>query len=522
MERKRISFAAKVKPVEKINDEFLKVKLYVCALGKNRNLSHISKEAAEDAKYSLYNIPIIGFLYEDENGEVHMGGHEVKLNKTKDGKYVYKSLCVPYGVVPQQDDVHYEDIKEPNGDIKTYIVCDGILWIGRFSELLDAVYSEDWLFSQSMEINVEQYAPLEEDKNYVDLKKYSYSALCLLGKSDDEEYNVEPCFPESHVSVEYGVGEDDRFSKLMAEFKKDLSECFSEKYSGKEEEVKMTTEIRDAILAEFNVTLESIGFEITDEMTEEELRAKLAELVEEAEAEPADGEPEGKPENADPESAEETSEVQPEEVGESGEEPAGEPEGETNYQFTYREKAEALSNAMPNSNNVYYWVCDFDEKYVYVERTSYDENGDYSEERGRYEYSYDESNKTAELTGEFETMYVRWLTKTEADQIDALRGSYEELKAYKEKREKEDRDAEFNAALEEFPELNGNNEFAELVNNIDSYESVEAVKNVCYMIRGKYGIAPKTHKNSEPSVPVGAPKEPLTPRERLHAEYGRR
>lgn len=58
MKRKSIPFNAKIGFVEKINDEFLKCKVYVCALGKNRNLSYISREAAEEALYSLYNIPV--------------------------------------------------------------------------------------------------------------------------------------------------------------------------------------------------------------------------------------------------------------------------------------------------------------------------------------------------------------------------------------------------------------------------------------------------------------------------------
>lgn len=511
MERKKIQFSAKIAPVEKINDEFLKCKVYVCALGKNRNLSHISRDAADEAEYSLYNIPVIGHLYEDEDGNLHMGGHDMEIKQDANGNYLWKSVCVPYGVLPTQDTVHYEDIKEPNGEIKTYIVAYCILWIGRFPELAEAAYSEDWLFSQSMEINVNDYAPLEEDKNYTDILHYTYSALCLLGKSDDKEFDTPPCFPESKVSLAYDLVSDGKFAQLMEEMRKDLSEVFSGKDCGKEGEAKMTPEERDAILAEYGVALEGLNFEITEDMSSEEFRAKVATFAvaeaggTESTAETSEGQP-----ATEPEPTPETD--QPEENGDQG--------GE--YAFTYREKAEALSKAMPNSNNVWYWVCDFDDKYAYVERTSYDKSGNCSEERGRFEYAYDEAARTAEIVSDFETMFVRWLTKDEDAAINAMRGQYEELMAYKADREKRDKEHALDAALEPFADLAGNEEFDAIVANKYTYDSVDALQNACYIIRGKFGLVPKATKATEPSVPVGAPRVPSTLRERFHEEFGRK
>lgn len=504
MERKKIQFSAKIAPVEKINDEFLKCKVYVCALGKNRNFSHISRDAADEAEYSLYNIPVIGHLYEDEDGNLHMGGHDMEIKQDANGNYLWKSVCVPYGVLPTQDTVHYEDIKEPSGEIKTYIVAYCILWIGRFPELAEAAYSEDWLFSQSMEINVNDYAPLEEDKNYTDILHYTYSALCLLGKSDDKEFDTPPCFPESKVSLAYDLVSDGKFAQLMEEMRKDLSEVFSGKDCGKEGEAKMTQEQRDAILAEFGTTLEALNFEVKDEMTEEEFRAAVEAFV--------------SAQGADVNNGGEASE--PETTYQEGEN--GEPETAAQYEFTYREKAEALLDAMPNSANVCYWLADFDDKYAYVERWAYDENGDCKDDRGRFEYTFDEANKKATIVGEFEEMIVRWLTKDEDAAINAMRTQYEELKAYKAERENKDRENALDEAIEQFSDLTGNEEFDAVAANKYSYESVEALKNACYIIRGKFGLIPKATKVTEPSVPVGAPRVPSTLRERFHEEFGRK
>ena len=141
--RYTVEFNAKVTPVKPLNDEFTLCKCYVMALNKNRNLSFISKDAADAALPTLFNIPVIGHLYVDDEGKYHMGGHDMTIVQNADGQFEFKSICVPYGVVPQQDNIHYEDIQEPNGDIHTYIVSDVILWTGRFPELHEAVYSEE-------------------------------------------------------------------------------------------------------------------------------------------------------------------------------------------------------------------------------------------------------------------------------------------------------------------------------------------------------------------------------------------
>ena len=224
--RYTVEFNAKVTPVKPLNDEFTLCKCYVMALNKNRNLSYIGKDAADAALPTLFNIPVIGHLYVDDNGKYHMGGHDMTVTKNSDGQFEFKSLCVPYGVVPQQDNVHYEDIEEPNGDIHTYIVSDVILWTGRFPELHEAIYSDEVYFGQSMEINVNEYAPLEEDKNYTNILSYAYSALCLLGKSDNTDEHVEPCFPMASVEPYEFSLDDDKFSELMSQLKSELAFCF--------------------------------------------------------------------------------------------------------------------------------------------------------------------------------------------------------------------------------------------------------------------------------------------------------
>ena len=59
-----LKFKAKVKPVEKLNEEFTKCRVYVQGIGKNRNYSYMSKEnVIKNKKKKLWlKISLIAFL----------------------------------------------------------------------------------------------------------------------------------------------------------------------------------------------------------------------------------------------------------------------------------------------------------------------------------------------------------------------------------------------------------------------------------------------------------------------------
>ena len=482
--RYTVEFNAKVTPVKPLNDEFTLCKCYVMALDKNRNLSFIGKDAADAALPTLFNIPVIGHLYVDDEGKYHMGGHDMTIVQNSDGQYEFKSICVPYGVVPQQDGIHYEDIQEPNGDTHTYLVADIILWTGRFPELHEAVYNEETYFGQSMEINVYNYAPLDEDKNYTNILEYTYSALCLLGKSDNPDFHTEPCFPMARVDAYDFSIEDEKFVELMAQLKGELAFCFGGGDTGKKGGESMNE--NETVVIEQVKTTEN--FEETAGTTK-----TVNENFEETHTDAVE---------------------QP-----------------LTFSSTYKEKREAIDNALPHIHeadndgvvhDVYFWICDFDDTYVFVEKCEYKRESGYTEVKGRYAYTFNEADKTATISGDFEEMFVKWLTKDELDQLEAQRAQYEELVAYKAARVQAEHEAEIDAAISEFSDLEGNEEFATVVANKYSYESVDALRDACYIVRGKFSKpAPQRKSTGDVSVPVGTHIEPDV-YEGFFARYGKR
>ena len=269
MDKKHTSlkFKAKVTPIEKINDEFTLCKCYVQGVGKNRNFSYMSKENIQRCLPTLSYAPVVGHLIDklDEGGnptgEKYMGGHDYYI----DDDWNLKSACVPYGVV-KADSFDFETVKEYEDEIETeYLTAEVVLWTGRYPELMEAIYSDDFYFNQSMEINVSEFRPYEEDSNYTELTDFTYSALCLLGKADDKTSpeHTEPCFVESKViPVQYSL-EREEFSKVMGELKNELAFYFNkDNTEGKEDEV-VENEKEEVI-----ETVEEVNEESTEEVVE--------------------------------------------------------------------------------------------------------------------------------------------------------------------------------------------------------------------------------------------------------------
>ena len=211
----------RIDALQKLNDEFLLVKIYAMAPGKNRNFTYITKEDTINAIPSAYYCPVVGHIrvYIDDNGVEHMymGSHDFDISDD----WEIKDVTRPYGVIVEGSE-GWETVEEHGKEVE-YLTFNAILWVGRYPELMEAAYSDEILFNHSMEINIKNYRPFEEDSNYWEVLGYSFSAFCMLGKADKDSTNghtdkdvehSEPAFISSKI-VPYEFGLD--------EFKKEFS-----------------------------------------------------------------------------------------------------------------------------------------------------------------------------------------------------------------------------------------------------------------------------------------------------------
>lgn len=503
-----IPLCAKIEPYKEIpvsyslnnNSQFTVCKCYVLGLGKNQNLSYFSKEAVEKALPSLFNVPVVGHIINEDDGNKYMGSHDVVVTIDSEGIEL-KSVCIPYGVVPVQDSAHFETLTNQDGSTDEYFVCDIVLWTGRFPELMEAAYSDSCYFNQSMEITANEYADLESDPRYTEVISFEFNALCLLGKADDKssKEHTEPCFPMARVvPYEYDL-KTESFTDMLSQLKYELTSCFiheNSKEGGNKE--GMPNEVIESILAEYSIDRDSLDFEITDDMTEEDFRARLgamSEVVEEAVEETVEDAEEFEALDM---AAADTAEMPEASV------PDNKP--------TYMQKMSALMELFHDDiqraedgsviSETYYWVCDFSDDYVYVDRCHCDANG-HTDSHGRYPISFNESDNTVSIVGDFEEMVMRWLTQDEVERLDTMSRDYDGLVQFRNERLEADRRSAMDEVISEFADISNSDEFADIRENPYRFESVDELRTACFAVRGRIA-QPKVKQNFSARMPIEA------------------
>lgn len=257
--KKLLDFQASISDIKQVNPLFSTCKVRVLYTGKNRNMSIITKEAVEKALPTIKNIPIVG-EFNEANQDYKGHGGQIDLDS-----YKYIHTTKPYGVVPESATYSWEDVKGADGATRQYLTIDGCyLWTGRYEEAYSIV---DKGKGQSMEIEVTDGRWDETEEAYR-IDNFTFSALCILG--DD----VEPAFEDANI-VAYSLDKESykkEFALMMEELKQTLSE-----------EQKEDNEMLKDLLKKYSITMEYLtakGLKF-EEISEDELEAKIVELIEE-------------------------------------------------------------------------------------------------------------------------------------------------------------------------------------------------------------------------------------------------
>lgn len=247
-------FSIKFENYERIHPNFTKVKIYVMYEGINRNNSYISKKSVEDSLETMSLIPIVGeWIERSDSNNDNFGGHGGKIEISDKGiKWIQTTQ--PYGVVGENFNPRWEEVTDDfTGETKEYLVVDGYLWSGRYPEVEKIVQNGAW---QSMEIEpTDAYWASYQDedglfKDVFKIEKFTFEALCILGKDEDnEDFNVEPCFEDAQI-VAYGWRKDE-FKKEFSQMIQEIREIFGE--------VKSEVESENNDDEDFAIAKEDIG-----------------------------------------------------------------------------------------------------------------------------------------------------------------------------------------------------------------------------------------------------------------------
>lgn len=434
---------AKIVPQKPVNEQFTLCKCYVMYTGKNANYSEISKEAVEDALPTLSNIPVVGHLYQDEDGNYFMGGHDYNLEVDENGELHWKRLTVPFGVVPENNNAHFEEIEE-RGETKNYLVADIILWTGRYPELFNAIYDEKTYFSQSMEIVAKQ---TEQQDEYTKINKFLFSALCMLGKSDDESKDVKPCFESAKIEPYEFSDSNAEWTKMFEEFKEELKKCFAEKQNFEE---------GGAVMGEDKPIEDQGGVFYLNGLENEPTVEETPEAV--------------------PDETNGLEELPPDFV-----EPTVEEESE---EFGMRQKMEKLSAALNRDE----WLLEATDEYVYYEKYFFEDEDNrelVDKKIFRASYTEDKDGKfIIDRENEVE-VFLTYLTAEQMAQIEADKAEFERLRKYEQDRKEADKKAEYAKILEDFSDMAEFDEYKEIVKDAMAFETAEALTEKLYAVRGK-------------------------------------
>ena len=278
MEKFNLNNVSKFEFIKPVNKEFSLFKCWVAGVGKNRNMSYISKERMDAALPTLSYAPVVGHLIKNEDGTYRLGSHDAEFDMET---WEFVPLTVPVGVVIA-DSFSYETVNEYGTDVD-YLTANLILWTGRYPELFDCKYSDEIFCAQSMELAVNQYRILEEDSNYTELLDFSFSALCLLGKSDNPELNNAPCFISSRLEPINFSSND--FVAKFNELKEAVKECFDTEEEGEVNVAENTINVEEQEFEEVNAEETTVEetIETVEEVTEavEETEVTSEEVTEE-------------------------------------------------------------------------------------------------------------------------------------------------------------------------------------------------------------------------------------------------
>ena len=273
-----LNYSSSFDKITEINSSFDTGILKIAYHGLNRNNSFISKESFERNIKSMYNCPIVTNYNRnitDENGNKgDFGSHDAHLEVDTDENGNIQSVEIvndtyPIGVVYESADYWWEEIEDESG-MHEYLCTNVILWKRQdaYNKL-----KEDKVFNHSMEIEVSNGS--FSDKGYYEIIDFQFTAFCILSNS------VDPCFESSSIQLFNKQNCNEQFTQMMKELK-EISQVFSKNQSSSLEVDNIKKEVNNIVdeklelLKKYNLTIETISFNI-DDLSLEEIESKIKE-----------------------------------------------------------------------------------------------------------------------------------------------------------------------------------------------------------------------------------------------------
>ena len=508
-------------------------------LGKNRNKTSFSEENVKRALPTLKNVPIVcNWMASDGI----IGGHDMGKFKDADGKVRLVNLTDPCGVVPESAKFSIVTELDDNGVGHRYLVADDVILWKRQDVYQHIKNDLNGKVDHSMEIDI--FKKTNKD-GYQEIEDFQFTALCLLERDA-------PCFEGSELELYSACSNTEAFKQKFNQMLEELSEVNLVSSSSNEDDNILfsskggsTLEEKIQLVEKYGLKVEDLNFNL-DDVSMEELEAKLKAYSADNGTEPEGTEPEGtadpEPAPADPEPAPADPEPTPEPAAdpESAPEPEATPEGGAfALESVFREElhkaleTEKISTEWGEFPRYSFVDCDKDASEVYAFDMNdwtlygfkYTVNGDAvsidfdSKSRKKFEIvdfiDGEAAGQFSQIAEVFAKAENKFKENTEAlAKFSALEAEVEELRKFKADVEESANANAREEVLARFSMLNGNEMFEALVSTAKDH-TVEDLEEKCYAILGRVNAGKFSLKNESK-----APKLAIEKPEQEDAPYG--
>lgn len=477
--------------------------LQACHTELNKNQSYIEDSVMEKALSSFSNRPILGYVYQLDDGSWDFWDHRMKIEEDGDESRV-EYLERPIGVIPESCNAHLEYDEEQK---KNYVVVNGYIYDDYGNRALDIIKENNGKVWVSVELGINAMS-YNAKENYLNIEDFTFLGVTCLGKNPDGT-SVQPGMEGSNLKLDNFSAKQNSMFSANEDYREKLIQTL-EKLNGVLERFNINSDKKggnemdklNELLAKYGKTASDIAFE-TEGLSDEELEAKFIEEFGESEDdEPIATENEacGKKRKKcsddgedDPIATEEEAckkkkcaeDTSDDEEGESDEPVATEEEAcgkkkkqcseddafVLKYELSHDDIRTALYQLLDEySDNGYCncWIVEvYDDKFIYQ---------DYSDGK-YYKRGYSKDGDNVSLMDNRTEVFNEWLSKEERDALDALKADYAELKSFKENYEaaqvKAQKDEVF--AKKSYEKLAGVEAFEELKKNAANFSLDEVI-----------------------------------------------
>ena len=458
----------------------------------NLNKSEIKPEVLESTLPSAMLRPILAsIVIDEETGEKDFGSHDFIFEEDENGNERIRYIEQPVGVIFGDNTIEYDEEDGVNR-----VILHGYLYDGYCQDAVD-IMSRRQTVDCSVELFIREMSFNTTD-NVLTLDDFYVSGLTLLNSK------VNPGMKGSQVTIaDFSKENNSMFSKneeLLNEIKK-LNESLSRfNINTSLEEGGNTVTKFEELLTKYGKTVEDITFEY-ENLSDEELEAKFAEVFgeENTDGEGAEPEPTSEGDEGSDDSDEKNTELE-------GDEGNSKPEGEQfeqkenlvkTFEISHEDIRYALYNLLGSyeeMDNDWFWISNvYDSYFVY-------ENWDGTKVY-RQNYAVDEDNVS--FDGERIELFKELLTASEKAELEAMRANYSaiesQLREYQLKEENSIKDALFTS--DDYSSISDKEEFKALADNHAEY-SVDELKSkldsiiLDYAKKGSLNFSTETEKKN--------------------------